>query len=338
MTNLNIAFTTILLVASTTLFAQHSGNVNQDELSKKEMSGNFNYQNPNAYHNRDVPTIQTSYSNDNEMVITIKGIYNEKASCQKAVFSVLQVGKTAEEVTDLMDERLESVVQQLKTFNAEIEVITDMISFVPMYDYEVTKKLFNPKTYNEKPSGFELKKNLIIKFKNTNDLNKIMNVCAKQEIYDLAKVDYVNSNLDHIRDVLQLKASEEYKQMLTNYSAIMNTDLFKKEKTLVEGYTTLYPMESYKAYTAYSQAATNFSPDSQVNNIRKNTTQFYDASLAKSHTFVVNADITEPTIQIFYDLTIRIKLREDQLPKNTIIRNNRYYIITATGDIKPLAL
>ena len=162
----------VALVVSATLFAQHSGNANQDELSKKEMSGNFNYQNPNAYHNRDVPTIQTSYSNDNEMVITIKGIYNEKASSQKAVFSVLQVGKTAEEVTDLMDERLESVMQQLKTFNAEIEVITDMISFVPMYDYEVTKKLFNPKTYNEKPSGFELKKNLIIKFKNTNDLNK----------------------------------------------------------------------------------------------------------------------------------------------------------------------
>ena len=64
----------------------------------------------------------------------------------------------------------------------------------------------------------------------------------------------------------------------------------------------------------------------------------YDAALAKSHTFVVNADIIEPTIQIFYDLTIRIKLREDQLPKNTIIRNNRYYIITATGDIKPLIL
>ena len=124
----------VALVVSATLAAQHSGNVNQEELSKKEMSGNFNYQNPNAYHNRDVPTIQTSYSNDNEMVITIKGIYNEKASCQKAVFSVLQVGKTAEEVTDLMDERLEAVMQQLKIFNPEIDVITDMISFVPMYD------------------------------------------------------------------------------------------------------------------------------------------------------------------------------------------------------------
>jgi len=338
MKNLNTILATLFVVTSSSLFAQHSGNVNSDDALRKEASGNYNYQNPNQYHNRDVPTIQTTYSNENEMVISIKGIYNEKATAQKAVFSVLQVGKTAEEVTDLMDNRLNTVMNEMKSFNAEIEVITDMISFVPMYDYEVTKKIFNPKTYNEKPSGFELKKNLIIKFKNTNDLNKIMSICAKQEIYDLAKVDYVTSNLDHIRDVLQLKASEEYKQMLTNYSAIMNTDLFKKEKTLVEGYSTLYPMESYKAYTAYSQAAINFSPDSQVNNIRKNSTQFYDAALAKSHTFVVNADITEPTIQIFYDLTIRIKLKEDQLPKNTIIRNNRYYIITATGDIKPLVL
>lgn len=332
----NLKFTlAIALLLSLEIFAQHSGNANS-ETAKALSSGNYNSR--NQYQNNQVNTIQTTTGNENEMYIQIKGIYNEKASSQRAVFSVLQIGKTAEETTKLMDERLENVIKQLTTFNVEIEIIIDMISFLPMYDYEIQKKIFNPKTYNEKPSGFELKKNLIIKYKKTNDLNTIMNVCAKQEIYDLAKVDYVTSNLDHIRDVLQTKAAEEYKQMLTNYSAIMNTDLFKKEKSLTEGYNTVYPMESYKDYTAYSQASINFAPESTVNNIRKNNTQFYDASLSKTHTFVVNADITEPTIQIFYDLIIKIKLKEDQLPKNTIIRNNRYYIITANGDVKPLNL
>lgn len=325
----------LVVLTTTSLVAQHSGNVNSNDLQITS-SGNYNYQ--NQYQNNQVNTIQTTTGNENEMYIIIKGIYNEKATSQRAVFSVLQIGKNAEETTKLMDERLESVVKSITTFNPEIEVIIDMISFVPLYDYEIQKKIFNPKTYNEKPSGFELKKNLIIKFKKTNDLNTIMNICAKQEIYDLAKVDYVTSNLDHIRDVLQVKAAEEYKQMLTNYSAIMNTDLFKKEKSLTEGYNTVYPMESYRSYSAYSQASINFEPESTVNNVRKNNTQFYDAALAKTHTFVVNADITEPTIQIFYDLTIKIKLKEDQLPKNTIIRNNRYYIITANGDVKPLNL
>lgn len=324
-----------ILFTTTALFSQHSGNANSESATKKA-SGNYNYQ--NQYQNNQVSTIQTTTGNENEMYIVIKGIYNEKATSQRAVFSVLQIGKTAEETTNLMDTRLENVVKAITAFNPEIEVIIDMISFVPMYDYEIQKKIFNPKTYNEKPSGFELKKNLIIKFKKTNDLNTIMNICAKQEIYDLAKVDYVTSNLDHIRDVLQTKAAEEYKQMLSNYSAIMNTDLFKKEKSLTEGYNTVYPMESYRSYSAFSQASINFEPESTINNIRKNNTQFYDAALSKTHTFVVNADITEPTIQIFYDLTIKIKLKEDQLPKNTIIRNNRYYIITAAGDVKPLNL
>lgn len=325
----------ITLATSSILFSQHSGNANS-ESAQKTTSGNYNYH--NQYQNNQVNTIQTTTGNENEMYIVIKGIYNEKATSQRAVFSVLQIGKTAEETTNLMDVRLEAVIKAITAFNPEIEIIVDMISFVPMYDYEIQKKIFNPKTYNEKPSGFELKKNLIIKFKKTNDLNAIMNFCAKQEIYDLAKVDYVTSNLDHIRDVLQVKAAEEYKQMLTNYSAIMNTDLFKKEKSLTEGYNTIYPMESYRSYSAFSQASINFEPSSSVNNIRKNNTQFYDAALSKTHTFVVNADITEPTIQIFYDLTIRIKLKEDQLPKNTIIRNNRYYIVTANGDVKPLNL
>ena len=331
----NFTLLTMALLTNTLFFAQHSGNANTESATKMA-SGNYNYQ--NQYHNNQVNTIQTTTGNENEMYISIKGIYNEKATSQRAVFSVLQIGKTAEETTNLMDTRLEQVTKAITSFNPEIEIIIDMISFVPMYDYEIQKKIFNPKTYNEKPSGFELKKNLIIKFKKTNDLNAIMNFCAKQEIYDLAKVDYVTSNLDHIRDVLQTKAAEEYKQMLTNYSAIMNTDLFKKEKSLTEGYNTVYPMESYRSYTAFSQASIHFEPESTINNIRKNNTQFYDAALAKTHTFVVNADITEPTIQLFYDLTVRIKLKEDQLPKNTIIRNNRYYIITANGDVKPLNL
>lgn len=331
----NFTLLTMALLTNTLFFAQHSGNANAESATKMA-SGNYNYQ--NQYHNNQVNTIQTTTGNENEMYISIKGIYNEKATSQRAVFSVLQIGKTAEETTNLMDTRLELVTKAITSFNPEIEIIIDMISFVPMYDYEIQKKIFNPKTYNEKPSGFELKKNLIIKFKKTNDLNAIMNFCAKQEIYDLAKVDYVTSNLDHIRDVLQTKAAEEYKQMLTNYSAIMNTDLFKKEKSLTEGYNTVYPMESYRSYTAFSQASIHFEPESTINNIRKNNTQFYDAALAKTHTFVVNADITEPTIQLFYDLTVRIKLKEDQLPKNTIIRNNRYYIITANGDVKPLNL
>src|SRR5690606_21526137 len=116
----------------------------------------------------------------------------------------------------LMDGRIAKVIAEVQAVDKTVEVVTDMISFVPTYAFEAEKKIFNPKTYNEQPTGFELKKNLIIKFKNSNDMDKILAICARQEIYDLAKVDYVTSNYDQIHDAMQAKAIEEFKQKLVN--------------------------------------------------------------------------------------------------------------------------
>ena len=317
----NYIFSTALLICSLAVFAQDSGNVNY--------SGG-RYQSPQQN------TYPLTSSSPDEMTITIRGIYNEKATAKIATFSILQVGRTADETTSLMDERIAKVTADLQAFDKTIEVISDMISFVPTYAYEVEKKIFNPKSYNEKPTGFELKKNLIIKFRNSNDMDKVLAVCARQEIYDIAKVDYVTTNYDQIHDLMQNKAIEEFKQKLTNYSMVMNTDLTRKEKIVQEGYNVTYPLESYRNYQAYAAANVNASAKEVVNTITKNTTQFYDRVPLKQHTFIVNADIAEPTIQVFYEMTVRIKLREDQLPKNTIIKNNKYFVITAAGDIKPL--
>ncbi|HEX8268761.1 MAG TPA: SIMPL domain-containing protein [Flavobacterium sp.] len=316
-------------LAATIALSSFTGNAQE--------SGNANYGN-NQYSVSQSSTIQTTSSSSDEMVITIRGIYNERATAKVAVFSLLQLGQTAEEATTLIDERIRKVTAELQALGKEIEIVTDMISFVPMYEFEVNKKIFNPKTYNEKPTGFELKKNLIIRFKNSSEFDKIVAACSRQEIYDLAKVDYMSTNFDLVHDQLQTRAFEEFKQTLTNYSLIMNTDLTKKEKFIQEGFNVTYPMESYRSYEAHASADANFGVKDIVNKVRKNTTQYYNGVAAKSHTFIVNPDVTEPTIQVFYDMTVRIKLKEDQLPKNTIMKNNKYYLITPAGDIKPLIL
>ncbi len=313
----------MLNLLSLILFAQESGNANYGG---------------NNYSVNQASTQLTTYGNQNEMVILIKGIYNEKATSKLAVFSVLQLGKSAEEATDLMDERINAVKSQLKVFKSDLEIVTDMISFVPVYGFEEEKRFFNPKTYNEKPSGFELRKNLIIKFKETDDLNQILKICARHEIYDLAKVDYVSTNHEKIRDEIQAKAMEEIKVLLANYSSIMNVNLEQKEKILQEGYNIIYPMENYRDYQAYSQASLSLGKGETVNRITKNTTQYYNAVLPKPHTFVMNADITEPTMQYIYDLTVTIRLKEDILPKNTIQKNNKYFLVTPNGELKALEL
>jgi len=326
----------LLIALVTTLFflsqvqAQIKGNASYK-------SGNVNF-GDNFYQINRGSTIKTTTSSRDEMVVVIKGIYNEKASSFIATFGILQSGKTAEETTNLIDERIQNVMKDLSSFNKEIEIATDMISFVPSYNYAVEKKIFNPKTYNEKPAGFELKKNLIIKYKKGSDFDKIMSVCSKNEIYDLVKVDYITTNYDAIKSQMQKKALEVFKETAANYSLLMNTDLNKKEKTLQEGFNISYPTENYRQYQAYATTHPNFESSSEVNDIKKNTTQYFNGALLREHNFIFNPEITEPSIQAFYEITITIKLKEDQLPKNTIVKDNKYYVITATGEIKRLVL
>lgn len=299
-------------------------------------SGNANYE--HSYQSNRINAIQTTTSNGDEMIISIKGIYNEKASSQIATFSVLQLGKSAKEATELMSERIRNATRELKIIDQNTSILIDMISFVPTYGYNVDRRVFNPKTYNETPTGFELRKNIIVKYKNSNELDGIVATFSKYEIYDLVKVDYITTNYELIRGQMQKKALEQLKGHLMSYSQMMNTDLSKKEKTLQEGFNVSYPMENYRNYQAYARASINPDPKGEINNITKKTTQYYNAAMVKEHQFIFNADIIDPSIQLFYELTVKIKLREDQLPKNTIVKNNKYYIITTNGDIKPLHL
>ncbi len=50
----------------------------------------------------------------------------------------------------------------------EKDVFTDMLSFVPVYEIETTRKLFS-KTYQEVPAGFEIQKNIHIRFTDARD-------------------------------------------------------------------------------------------------------------------------------------------------------------------------
>ena len=100
----------------------------------------------------------------------------------------MQVGKSAEEATSLMSQRLSPVLSALKAKN--MEAFVDMISFVPMYEYETEKKVFSKRTYNEVPMGFELKQNLHIKINEASRLNELITLLANNEIYDLVRMDY----------------------------------------------------------------------------------------------------------------------------------------------------
>lgn len=310
----------ILILGFFNASAQESGNVNYGK----------NHYRPQAQNMSSITT-----TSGDEIQIAIRGIYNEKPSMYSATFSIVQVGMSLEEIDALMNEKINNIRKGIKAADPAIEVITDMISFVPVYEYEVTKKIFSKKTYTEKPAGYEMKKNLIIKYK-TQALDKIVSICAEQEVYDLVKVDYILTNLEAVQAKLQARALEEYNSKLKYFSLLFGEDLTPKKKMIAENYNLVYPVESYSSYTAFSRSQLPVSRNGVVNEMTKSQTNYYNPVMAKLHSFVINAEMTEPCVQVFYDLYVTIKMKKEETPANA--DKKTIYIVTANGDLKPLAL
>lgn len=310
-------------------------------LLQAQVLGNQNYNNNNYYHSNSTiyqnfePEIQRN--NFNQITIKIRGLYNAKATKQIAVISITQVGETIEEANQLMAEKIENIRKEVIEIDDEMEFFVDMISLVPMYEWEMDKKLFNKRTYNEIPNGFEYRKNLHIGYRNSETIHTILAICAKNEVYDLVRVDDVSDEFEAMQDSLKNKTIRLYQKTLTQYEAILGVDLSKKQKMLQEGFNVTYPRECYQSYQAYAQNKLQAKRKSYIKTQQKNTTSHYVPVYFKNHHFVFNPELVEPAIQMVYELQVSINLVEKEKPKEqTSSPVKEFFIVTPEGELKKL--
>lgn len=298
-----------------------------------QVSGNINYNNQGSGYSSSQMNVQLQNNNFKNIQIKVRGLYNEKASQQNAIISMMQVGQTIDEVNNLMDGRINKIRQAVLALSPDIQFFVDIISFVPMYEYDLEKKPFNKKTYNEVPSGFEVKKNLHIGYKDSDMIHQIMAICAQNEVYDLVRVDYISEYFEAMQDSLRQQAFDIYKKTLKHYEAILGISLVKKEKTVNDGFNVSYPQERYQSYQAFSKAQLPSKKGAVLKNEQKNTTLHYMPEFFKNHQFVINPNLVEPVIQMVYELVVNIKLKEE--PKIST-NPKEYFFVSPNGDLKKL--
>lgn len=101
-----------------------------------QASGNINYRDQESYNNT---AIDINFPSNNDILVSVKGLANVKADAYTAIFSITQNGKTTKEVNELIDQRIMQSLNEIK-LKKGVETFVDMISFVPVYEYETEKK------------------------------------------------------------------------------------------------------------------------------------------------------------------------------------------------------
>ena len=293
-----------------------------------QASGNLNYQNRNQ-SNRENNNFSLDFPTNYEMVVTAKGLANVKADAFVAIFSVVQVGKTAEEATQLMVQRLSSALSALKAKNFEIFV--DMISFVPMYEYETEKKVFSKRTYNELPVGFELKQNLHIKIREASQLNELIILLSNSEIYDLVRMDYYASNLEAVKKELMTKVKAAFAEKQKLYETTLGESFATAEKKITDGFAQTSPSQQYKSYEAYNSASLQGKRAGNILQANKSTTQYYQPIADKDFDVVLNPIIVEPVIQLIYEMKMSVNRTEKNKSKEVMF-------LTPAGELKKINL
>lgn len=273
----------------------------------------------------------------NVLVLEVNAMMNMRADNYLAIFNISQLGQSAEEADSLMNERVSSFISRVKKDGVkESDVFTDMLSFVPVYEIETTRKLFST-TYQEVPAGFEIQKNIHVRFSDARVLDKLVTAAAKEEIYDLVKVDFFVDQQSSCYDTLRIFATKLMQQKLTNFEKL-GLKVEESHRTGAEMNGAYFPLDRYTAYQSRTQSSLNSKRKGQVvNDVRKSNTLFYNKVPYGNFDIVLHADITEPPVQYTYNLTIQCQLPE-AFPKKDVKEIIKYLWITEKGEVKPLAI
>jgi len=295
-----------------------------------QASGNVNYRNQQYYSNK---SINIDFAPNNDIVVSVKALANVKADVYTAIFSITQTGKTAKEVNELIDQRITQSLNEIK-LKKEVETFVDMISFVPVYEYETEKKVFNRKTYNEVPAGFEVKKNIHIKYSDPNQLNEFISILSSNEIFDLIRVDYFSNTIESIKKEMMNKAKLVIQEKIKNYEALLGETFTNAEKRIADDYIVNFPIEMYKSYEAYNSSSLNLKKAADINQVNKSVTLYYEPALNKEFDFVINPIVLEPVIQIQYEVKMAINREKKPFSKT----DKEFILVTPNGDLKTLNL
>jgi hypothetical protein len=319
----------LLYFCSQNCFAQGAGNTlyaapaayESSEVYKQDESGNYGakpkYNYTSNTYSTAIPEANAYIVNDTVIEIGTRSLMNVKADSYVAIFGASQIAENLDSCNKLLNERITSFTRRLVALGInKSDISIDFISQIPVFEYEIEKKLFSKK-YNEIPKGFELKKNIHIGYKKNSLLDDILTEAAKNEIYDVIKVDNIIDNVEAIYDTLRNTSIKALNKKTEDMKKLGVRFFTAKFNVVAEDMRCFYPIDRYKSYTSFSNvslgAGKKVSSSVTVHQVPKTLSLYYDKVPYSSYEVVINPKLIEPCAQFTYNIKIRYTFKSESV-------------------------
>ena len=164
------------------------------------------------------------------------------------------------------------------------------------------------------------------------ELNMIVTAAAQAEIYDLVKVDYFLSNVKKHYDQLRAQCQEAMKARI-KYLESTGIRLDTLQKTFDDDFVTVFPQTRYGSYSSVSRPSLNAMKKGDVeggdkfHSIEPSPSKYYEAVPYTRYDVVINPVVSEPTVQLTYQMSLKYTVPEAK---------SQLMLITPTGHLQKI--
>jgi uncharacterized protein YggE len=212
-----------------------------------------------------------------------------------AVFGVSEEGKTLEEARKNSDEAIKAFTS---TFGqSKIPAADTYVDFVAqnrIYGFEPAGE----NAIKEVVVGFEVKKNVTVRYRDKAILDVLVESASKAGIFDLVKVDYVVKDVEAVQRKLVAEAGRVLKRKIEDQEALLGVKVGQVVGNTAPQFSAYYPSEMYDSYIAQSsESIEGWRQNLTIQRARKTTTFYFNGLTAKDFDSVINPVVIEPVVQ-----------------------------------------
>ena len=247
-------------------------------------------------------------------------LMNVKADEYVAVFAIFAEGETPATAGAQMNATLAKFTASLDALGvAAADRNVDFISQSRVYGFGVETldkpdEDGNKTVLTEKLSGFEMKKNLSIRFRDAAKVGDLVAAASNAGIFDLVKVDYIVKDAAAIRAQLQNQTMNIIRQKAALYATNLGVKLPAPTQVVADLPGVYYPIDQYDSYTAADSEKANLSYNrsrTTVISAHKSSSIYFNPLVGDGFDAVINPVILEPVVQ--FTTYIKVKFAP---PKN----------------------
>ncbi len=293
MTRLAIALC-VLAASTPCLQAQIAGNSAYGQASAKA-TAELQERSQRTLTAQDLPP------NPNSMFLEASILANVKPDHYIAVFGIAEQGPTVKDASDRMDTTLLKFSGALATLQIPpADIFVDSIAEPRVYEYKTDKNVAK-----ERQTGFELKKNLSVRFTSYATLDKLTLAAADSGIYDLIRVEYVVTDTAAVQKQLRAEAAKVIHQKLLSDQSLLGIHVKPSPAIYAERSAIHYPTQLYDSYTAAESEPTPYRGNLSVEPARKTRTFYYNPLDASGFDKVLNPSPVDPEVQFTFYLKLK---------------------------------